>query len=154
VILVPAASQSLALALHELATNAGKHGSLTWPTGRLAITWVANADGLRLVWDESGGPVVVRPPTRHGFGSTVIAASIRQGLRGDLALEWRPEGLRAVMFVPHAQLARTGAVDGARAAHPSVDASTAALAGAVSARAYAFVRDAQVWGLSPAHSVL
>jgi two-component sensor histidine kinase/CheY-like chemotaxis protein len=128
-ILTPAASQSLALALHELATNAARHGSLTRPTGRLAITWVASADGLRLVWDESRGPVVVGPPTRCGFGSTVIAASIRQGLQGDLALEWRPEGLRAVMFVPHTQLVRTGAVDGARTAHPSVDAPTAALAG-------------------------
>ena len=129
VILAPAAIQSLALALHELATNAAKHGSLTWPTGRLAITWVADADGLRLVWDESGGPVIVGPPTRPRFGSTVITASIQQGLRGDLALEWRPEGLRAVMFVPHAQLARTGAGDGARAAPAAVDAPTAALAG-------------------------
>jgi len=129
VILVPAASQSLALALHELATNAAKHGSLTRPTGRLAITWVVNANGLTLIWDESGGPVVVSPPARRGFGNTVIAASIQQGLQGNLDLEWRLEGLRVVVFVPHAQLATTGAVDDGRVAYTPVDATTTVLAG-------------------------
>ena len=129
VMLVPAASQSLALALHELATNAARHGSLTRPTGRLAITWTADAGGLKLVWDESRGPVVVSPPARHGFGSTVIAASVRRGLQGDLALEWRPEGLRATVFVPPAHLARTEAGEGPRAASISADTPVAALAG-------------------------
>jgi PAS domain S-box-containing protein len=129
VMLVPAASQSLALALHELATNAARHGSLTRPTGRLAIIWTADAGGLRLVWEESGGPVVVSPPSRLGFGSTVIAAGIKRGLQGDVALEWRPEGLRAIVFVPLAQLARTNAAEGAQAAYASADAPTAALVG-------------------------
>jgi PAS domain S-box-containing protein len=129
VILVPAASQSIALALHELATNASKHGSLTQPTGRLAISWVVNADGLRLTWDESGGPLVEGPPTEHGFGSTIITASIQQGLKGNIALGWPPEGLRAVIFIPQGQLTGRGTVVGAQAAHIPVDAPAGVLAG-------------------------
>jgi len=129
VILAPAASQSLALALHELATNAAKHCSLTRPAGRVAITWMASADGLRVTWDERGGPVVTGPPARRGFGSTVIAGGIQQGLEGKLTLEWRPEGLRVVMFIPHTKLARTGAADGATAATVAADVPATAMAG-------------------------
>ncbi|MFN3889081.1 MAG: PAS domain S-box protein [Beijerinckiaceae bacterium] len=64
----------LALALHELATNAAKHGSLSSPNGRVDLTWTATRgprNKLRILWRESGGPAVA-PPSSTGFGSTLI----------------------------------------------------------------------------------
>jgi two-component system CheB/CheR fusion protein len=64
----------LALALHELATNAAKHGSLSSPNGRVDLTWSymrGPRDRLRIFWRESGGPAV-EPPASSGFGSTLI----------------------------------------------------------------------------------
>jgi len=107
VTLGPAASQSLALALHELATNAAKHGALVRPTGRLIVTWEVNTDGLTLTWQESGGPRVAGPPEQRRFGSSVIVGSVEYQLDGRVTLEWRPEGLRAILLVPRAQLGRS-----------------------------------------------
>ena len=86
------AAQSLALVIHELATNASKYGALARPEGRLAVSWSWSSEGaLRLVWRETAG-VRVTPPARRGFGSTLINSAIKQvGAR--VAQEWRPEGL-------------------------------------------------------------
>jgi two-component sensor histidine kinase len=105
----PAASQSLALALHELATNAAKHGALSQSTGQLSVSWELTEEGLALRWTESGGPPVHAPPTRQGFGSTVLTATVTQQLGGRVALDWRPDGLRATLFVPPVQLRCSGA---------------------------------------------
>ncbi|MBO0742573.1 MAG: histidine kinase, partial [Hyphomicrobiaceae bacterium] len=70
--IVPELAQSMALILHELATNAVKHGALSKPQGRVKVRWTRPSPGhLRLVWQETGGP---RPtsPTRNGFGLTVL----------------------------------------------------------------------------------
>jgi len=86
------AAQSLALVIHELATNASKYGALARPEGRLSVSWAWGADeALHLTWRELAG-VRVSAPARRGFGSTLIASAIKQvGAR--VAQEWRPEGL-------------------------------------------------------------
>ena len=92
--LSPQATQLIGLALHELATNAAKHGALTVPAGTVTIEWQrANANGAtRLCWREQYGPRV-KPPTRRGFGHTVLER-MAASLGGDVSLEFRPEGLR------------------------------------------------------------
>jgi two-component sensor histidine kinase len=89
----------MAVALHELATNAVKYGSLSVPTGRVAITWIRAPDGyLILRWTESGGPST-KNPTHRGFGTFVIERIIREQLRGEMNLDWRAEGLACEIVV-------------------------------------------------------
>ncbi len=99
----PGAAQTIGMALHELATNAAKYGALTNGEGRVDISWRTFAqDGqprLELVWSESGGPQVAAP-TRTGFGSTVIAGSIRQQLGGEVSFDWQPTGLVCRLEMP------------------------------------------------------
>jgi two-component sensor histidine kinase len=81
----------LSLALHELCTNAVKHGSLSVREGRVHLAWDAPNDGTtKLVWEESGGPQV-RPPTRSGLG-TVLLSSQRE--IGKAEMQFHPRGLR------------------------------------------------------------
>lgn len=85
--LVPKIAQSLALVLHELATNAVKHGALSQPGGKVMVSWSRVADSdppqLRFVWNERGGPAV-REPERRGFGLTVLAAAASEiGAKAD-----------------------------------------------------------------------
>ena len=91
------AAQSLGLAFHELATNAGKYGSLSGEEGKLAISWRAcekdGAAGLSIMWEESGGPPV-RPPERRGFGTLLITEVTKMALQADVTLELRESGLR------------------------------------------------------------
>ena len=92
VLLETTAAQAVAVALHELATNAAKYGSLSGPSGRVELTWVHGADQQLVVrWSEMGGPAV-QVPTRQGFGSRVIDRMIGQ-LKGKTRFDWRPEGL-------------------------------------------------------------
>lgn len=93
-------AQAIAVAVHELATNAAKYGSLSVPTGRIEICWRANgADGLDLLWSETGGPQV-RKPTRKGFGVDAIDGVIRT-LKGKITRHWNPEGLVCELSFPH-----------------------------------------------------
>lgn len=87
------AAQSLALVVHELATNASKYGALSRPLGRLNVSWswgVENA--LNLIWREDAGAHVAAP-ARRGFGSTLIESAVKQ-LGGRVELTWRPQGLK------------------------------------------------------------
>jgi len=92
--LSPQATQLIGLALHELATNAAKHGALTVPAGTVAIEWqpANGSGGTRLAWREQNGPRV-KSPTRRGFGHTVLER-MAGSLGGDVSLEFLPEGLR------------------------------------------------------------
>jgi len=99
VILQPASAQTLALAIHELATNAAKYGALSSSTGTIRLRWELNNDGLRLLWEESGGPRVAAPSTL-GYGTRVVTASVEGQLDGRAEFEWRSEGLRCVMSIP------------------------------------------------------
>ena len=89
------AAGNLALALHELATNATKYGALSKPEGSVALSWDVQASGgkrtVALEWRERGGPRVM-PPTREGYGSRVIKNALR-GSDSDVALEFHPEGV-------------------------------------------------------------
>lgn len=89
----PDAVQPISLVLHELATNAVKYGALSTPEGRIDLTWEIAEDGkLILEWVESNGPPVSKPAT-HGFGSTLITTMGAKQLGGDIAIDWRPEGI-------------------------------------------------------------
>lgn len=87
---------SLALAVHELATNALKYGALSTPSGKVDVSW-SNGDsahpGFRFTWEESGGPVV-SPPTRKGFGSRLIERVVASDFGGNVQMLYRPEGIK------------------------------------------------------------
>lgn len=99
VLLQPASAQTLALALHELATNAAKYGALSSVSGQLRVSWLLSDGQLTLDWHETGGPPA-KPPTVRGFGTRIILASIESQLRGHAVFDWRQEGLRCVISVP------------------------------------------------------
>ncbi|MFN4062268.1 MAG: chemotaxis protein CheB [Paracoccus hibiscisoli] len=88
---------SFAMALHELATNAVKYGALSVPEGHVDVRWQVRDDN-RVVfqWIEQGGPPVT-PPTRRGFGSRLIKDGIAMELGGEVALEFRTEGVRCTV---------------------------------------------------------
>jgi two-component sensor histidine kinase len=93
--LTPKAAQTLTLVLHELATNAAKHGALSAPQGIIELHWsvAAAVEGpvLHLAWRERGGPAVVEP-TRRGFGRTLVEHAPAHDLDGRAHLTFRPEG--------------------------------------------------------------
>lgn len=92
---------SLALVLHELATNVAKHGALSVPDGRLRIGWQVEDAGtaLRLDWAESDGPAVT-PPTTTGYGTRLIEATTSYGLRGTVEQDYAIGGFRAQIVIP------------------------------------------------------
>jgi two-component sensor histidine kinase/DNA-binding response OmpR family regulator len=92
VMVSPADAQTLAIALHELATNAAKYGALSRETGRVDISWSFFENKLGLNWKESGGPAA-RVPSSRGFGTKIIQASFSDPRRGGVRFDWRPEGL-------------------------------------------------------------
>jgi PAS domain S-box-containing protein len=99
VMLKPDLAQTVAVALHELATNAAKYGALSAATGRVRVEWSRAEDGqVVLRWTETGGPPV-KPPTRKGFGTNVMETMIR-GHVGDVRLDWRAEGLACEIVLP------------------------------------------------------
>ena len=95
---LPAAG-ALGLVLHELATNAGKHGALSVMTGSVLVTWRLDGDRLILAWREAGGPTVVKPAHR-GFGSTLINESIPYELGGSVVLDFPPSGVQCTITIP------------------------------------------------------
>jgi two-component sensor histidine kinase len=95
---------SLALVLHELATNAAKYGCLSSPEGELAIRWTVRDDMADLLWTEGGGPTINSAPGFEGFGTQLSQRSITGQLGGTLDREWRPEGLRVHMTLPLSRL--------------------------------------------------
>jgi two-component sensor histidine kinase len=93
VILEPYSAQAIAIALHELATNAAKYGSLSAAAGHVEISWSRMADGrLSLRWIELGGPTVT-PPTHRGFGTRIMENIIAGQLKGEVRFDWRDQGL-------------------------------------------------------------
>jgi PAS domain S-box-containing protein len=106
VLLEPSAAQTIAVILHELATNAVKYGALSAANGQIDLQWSHEAGGrLHLGWTETGGPVV-ETPTRKGFGWRVIEQMIAQ-LKGKTCFDWRADGLVCEITLP--PLMATGA---------------------------------------------
>jgi PAS domain S-box-containing protein len=100
VMLPPATAQTIALALHELATNAAKYGALSAETGHVDLTWRLEGGRLELSWMESDGPQIA-PPNRRGYGSRAIVAGIERQLGGMVKFDWQTNGLRCTLSVPH-----------------------------------------------------
>jgi PAS domain S-box-containing protein len=115
VILTPRGANAMSLALHELATNAVKFGSLSTEVGRVEVTWRRTDDGgLELLWQESHGPAVVAP-TRRGFGTTLLEKVTGRELGGSVRVDYRTEGVRAVVTVGPSTFATAPTEGGARA---------------------------------------
>ena len=91
---------SLALALHESATNAVKYGSLSKPNGAIAIKWETQGDCFYLDWEETGGPAIIVTPNARGFGSTLTERSIISQLGGKIEYDWQRTGLKLRIIVP------------------------------------------------------
>ncbi len=97
--LKPKVALALGMALHELASNAVKHGSLSQPGGSVAVSWAVDDTVLRLDWRESGGPPVL-PPERRGFGAAMIERSLAYEVGGRSRIDFLPEGLCWTVEVP------------------------------------------------------
>ena len=95
----PKAAQGLALILHELATNAAKHGALSMPEGWVEMAWDVGGLMLRVRWREVGGPEV-RPPARRGFGRLLIEEAAVHDLAGRARLDFRREGVTYELEIP------------------------------------------------------
>ena len=119
--LQPAAAQSLALALHELVTNAAKYGALSSMTGRVDLTWELNPGNLVLTWTETGGPST-KSPTSPGFGTRIITASVEGQLAGQAKFDWRPEGLQCILSVPRDDMTPMNGSNGHKT-HQDIDAA-------------------------------
>ncbi|MGE5166752.1 MAG: response regulator [Sphingobacteriales bacterium] len=100
VLLPPPTAQTIALALHELATNAAKYGALSTDAGHVELTWQLEPNKLELIWVETGGPLI-SPPSRRGYGSRAIVAGIERQLGGIVNFDWQPDGLHCTLSVPH-----------------------------------------------------
>lgn len=102
-LLKPGATTALALALHELATNAAKYGALSTPNGCVQLHWAEIMEGdarrFELKWREFGGPAVT-PPRRLGFGSRLIQRGLSGEIRGRVQMEYLPDGLVCVVNAP------------------------------------------------------
>lgn len=92
--LTPQTAEAVGMALHELATNSLKYGALSVPHGKVAIEWSADParSAFRIAWREEGGPPVA-PPTRKGFGTTLIRDLPRAKLDAEVELEFAPGGV-------------------------------------------------------------
>jgi CheY-like chemotaxis protein len=113
----PDIAQTIALALHELATNAAKYGALSSHSGEVSLSWKLEPGSLALKWVETGGPTVT-PPASQGFGTKIINGSIKRQIGGKVAFDWRPQGLQCRLALPYGSKdrgradARTGRDDG------------------------------------------
>jgi PAS domain S-box-containing protein len=95
----PRAAVSIALAVHELATNASKYGGLSKDEGRVEVEWNIDGDRLGFTWREIGGPEVVTP-SRRGFGTRMIERGLASDLNGVVTLDFNPTGLVFTVVCP------------------------------------------------------
>jgi two-component sensor histidine kinase len=96
-----ASAQAIGLALHELATNAGKYGALSADTGRVDVCWGTDNDMLAESWMEREGPPV-SPPKQRGFGTIVMEAMTEYTVDGVVDLDYAPSGLTWRLTCPSA----------------------------------------------------
>ena len=105
------AATAMALALHELATNAAKYGALSWPEGRVELVWDLDGAGearrFRLSWREAGGPQV-SPPSRIGFGTRLIERGLAGELKATVAMDYAPTGLVCTLSAPLSEALAVG----------------------------------------------
>lgn len=99
------AATTLALVVHELATNSLKYGALSAAGGTLDVSCTAHDGDAALVWMEQGGPPVIAPTRPAGFGSRLVSQSVSGQLGGSIAFDWRPGGVVATVRMSKARLA-------------------------------------------------
>lgn len=107
VLIAPEAYTVLALVIHEMITNSVKYGSLCDRSGSLDIAVACDDAGMTITWKERGGPPV-KPPTRRGFGSTIIEKSIPFELNGRANVDYKLSGLEAEFWIPGRYVTETG----------------------------------------------
>jgi PAS domain S-box-containing protein len=109
IMLKPEAVHNLGLALHELTANAEKYGSLSDGTGEIRINWdfCEDAEKLKLVWQETGGPKV-KPPERSGFGRAMLENVVGKALAGDVTLSFPAKGVRCEIVISAAHVTSRG----------------------------------------------
>jgi PAS domain S-box-containing protein len=99
----PKTAISVAMAVHELCTNAVKYGAFANDGGRVNVEWAVDVSSgesrLRLVWQEEGGPPVA-PPTRRGFGTRMIERALAAELGGSARIDFRGEGIICTVEAP------------------------------------------------------
>jgi PAS domain S-box-containing protein len=108
VMLTTQAAQAIGLALHELATNALKHGAWLMPSGGVSVSWAFEANSrdpgvLQLNWVERGGPLVAQPDSK-GFGRVVIERMVAQAIGGEVSMDFNPLGLTWTLSIPDRNL--------------------------------------------------
>lgn len=95
------AATSLALAIHELATNAAKYGALSDNLGRLDVSWIIDGEKLCITWLERSDRLkLIQKPSQEGFGSILADRSVKAQLGGELLREWHPNGLKVTLILP------------------------------------------------------
>jgi len=100
VALDPKAFATLALVVHEMMTNSAKYGALADSTGHVQVIWHLDpGSSLVIDWKESGGPPV-QPPSRRGFGTTIIERSVPFDLKGDAEIRFDLLGVQARFVIP------------------------------------------------------
>ena len=97
--LKPKAALALGMVLHELASNAKRHGALSAPGGAVALSWRRDGDTLHVDWRETGGPAAVAPKKR-GFGTRLLERSIAHELGGRPTIAFSPQGVHCTMDIP------------------------------------------------------
>ena len=100
------AATTLALSVHELATNSIKYGALSRPDGTLDVACTADGDEVVLVWTERGGPPPEKPSGPGGFGSKLLAQSVSGQLGGSIAFDWPGEGVVVTLRMSRARIAQ------------------------------------------------
>jgi PAS domain S-box-containing protein len=131
VALAATAVQPIAMMLHELATNAMRHGALAQPDGRVDVSWRAGRrageDGmLRLRWVEIGLARAPTAPMKRGFGMRAIEATVRGQLRGSIEWRWEASGLTAEIALPLTRMETDADASPARATTPPSPGANAA----------------------------
>ncbi len=96
-----ASAQAIGLALHELATNAGKYGALSTDAGCVHISWGTDGGAFTMSWTERGGPAVSQPE-RRGFGTVVMETMAERSVDGKVDLDYAPSGLNWRLTCPAA----------------------------------------------------
>jgi PAS domain S-box-containing protein len=122
IILEPTSAQTLALTLHELATNAAKYGALSTAAGKLHLRWSMQPNALVLHWEEHGGPPV-EAPSATGFGTRIINSSIQSQLGGTTNFDWQKDGLHFTLSVPRAKAFASGIIEANGSGRPSANST-------------------------------
>jgi PAS domain S-box-containing protein len=127
ILILPAAAQSIGMAVHEMATNAGKYGALSNQTGRVEVAWErragqGGAPQFVMSWIECSGPSVIKP-TRRGFGSTVIGVMVKMSLACEAEIDYAPTGFRWRIAGPANNIMEKAEAAKARPAPQSIKAA-------------------------------